>query len=178
MKTKNRGIQCQKCYGYGHIKFECANTLKKKKKSHNATWSDEESEGSQEYDDDHVSNLVAFNVYTDQGVSADSVTKCVTDNVTTNAKTDSANSENEGDFSDSESNSDGEELTIDAIQESYKTMFSKWVKVCEMNKSLRERVDELVKEKDVLKKTAVNYEFQATENEKKLQDTRAELEST
>ena len=30
----------------------------------------------------------------------------------------------------------------------------------------------------MLKRAAVNYEFQATENEKKLQDTRAELEST
>ena len=50
--------------------------------------------------------------------------------------------------------------------------------MCEMNKSLRERVDELVKENDVLKKAAINYEFQATENEKKLQDTKAELEST
>jgi len=178
LKTKNRGIQCRECDGYGHIQSECANTLKKKKKkSFNAIWSDEDSEGSQE-DEDHVSNYVVFNVYTDQSVYADSVTKSVAESVATLPVTDSVNSENGGNFSDSESNSDGEELTIDAIQESYKTMFSKWVKVCEMNKSLREQVDELVKEKDVLKRAIVNYEFQATENEKKLQDTRAELEST
>ncbi|XP_024028691.1 uncharacterized protein LOC112093781 [Morus notabilis] len=177
MKTKNRGIQCRECDGYGHIQSECANTLKKKKKSFNATWSDEDSEGSPE-DEDHVSNYVAFNVYTDQSVFVDSVTKSVADSVATLPVTDSVNSENGGDFSDSESDSDGEELTIDATQESYKTMFSKWIKVCEMNKSLREQVGELVKENDVLKRVAVNNEFQATKNEKKLQDTRAELEST
>lgn len=35
-------------------------------------WSDEDSEGSQE-DEDHVSNYVVFNVYTDQDVSVSSV---------------------------------------------------------------------------------------------------------
>jgi len=40
--------------------------------------------------------------------------------------------------------------------------------VVKMNKSLRERVDELIKENDVLKKAAVNYEFRAVEKEKKL----------
>ena len=92
VKMKNKGIQCRECDGYGHIQAECANTLKKKKKSFNATWSDEESEGSQE-EDDHVSNYVAFNVYANMDVYADSVTKGVADSVTTNAEIESMNIE-------------------------------------------------------------------------------------
>ena len=86
LKTKNRGIQCQGCDGYEHIQDECANTLKKKKKSFNTTWSDEELEDSQE-DDDHVSNYVAFNVYIDQIDFADSVTNGAADGVTTTTVT-------------------------------------------------------------------------------------------
>ena len=86
LKTKSRGIQCWECDRYGHIQATCANTLKKKKKSLNATWSDKESEGSQE-DDDHVSNYVTFNVYTDQSASDDNVTNGVTYGVTTTTAT-------------------------------------------------------------------------------------------
>lgn len=40
------------------------------------------------------------------------------------------------------------------------------------------RVDELVKEKDVLKKATINFELLITEKEKKLQESRAKLENT
>ncbi|XP_024030940.1 uncharacterized protein LOC112094406 [Morus notabilis] len=154
---------------------ECANTLKKRKKSFNVTWSDEDSEGNQE-DDDHVNNYVAFNVFED--VSNCSVTNRVTAHVVTSSATHSGKPEENRDFSDSGGSSDGEELTEETIQEAYETMFNKWVLVVKKNKSLRERVDELIKENDVLKRATVNYEFQAVENEKKLQETRAELEHT
>ena len=52
-------IQCRECESYGHIQSECANTHKKKSKAIKSTWSDEESNGSQE-DDNIVSNQVAF----------------------------------------------------------------------------------------------------------------------
>ncbi|XP_024019584.1 uncharacterized protein LOC112091065 [Morus notabilis] len=178
-KKKNRGIQCRECDGYGHIQSECANTLKKRKKSLNVTWSGEDSKGSQE-DDDHVNNYVAFNVYQD-------VPNCsVTDHFTTHVAISSATSsathsgkpEENIDFLDSDGSSDGEELTDETIHEAYETMFNKWVLVVKMNKSLQERVDELIKEKDVLKRAVVNNEFWAVENEKKLQETRAESEHT
>jgi len=178
-RKKNRRIQCRECDGYGHIQSECANTLKKRKKSLNVTWSDEDSEGNQE-DDDDVNNYVAFNVYQD-------VPNCsVTDRVTAHVATSSATSpathsgkpEENGDLSNSDGSSDGEELTEETIQEAYETMFNKWVLVVKMNKSLWERVNKLIKENDVLKRVAINYEFQAAEKEKKLQETRAELEHT
>ncbi|EXB26569.1 hypothetical protein L484_012563 [Morus notabilis] len=154
---------------------ECANTLKKRKKSLNVTWSDDDSEGNQK-DDDHVNNYVAFNVY--QDVPNCSVTDRVTAHVATSSAAHFGKPDENRDFSDSDGSSNGEELTEEKIQEAYETKFNKWVLVVKMNKSLRKQVDELIKEKDVLNRTAVNYEFRAVEKEKKLQKTRAELEHT
>ncbi|GMN63713.1 hypothetical protein TIFTF001_032785 [Ficus carica] len=66
---KSKGIQCHECEGFGHIRSECANTLKKKGKSLNSTWSDEESEWSQKDDEDRVTNYVAFNIVTDYAIT-------------------------------------------------------------------------------------------------------------
>ncbi|PON72887.1 hypothetical protein PanWU01x14_063560, partial [Parasponia andersonii] len=51
--NKKKGIQCREYEGYGHVQAEYANTLKKKTKAMTTTWSDEESEGSQDEDDNH-----------------------------------------------------------------------------------------------------------------------------
>ena len=58
-KKQNKGIQCRECERFGHIQSECTNTLKKKGKSLKTTWSDEDSDGSEE-EDDHVSNYIVF----------------------------------------------------------------------------------------------------------------------
>ena len=52
-KTSGKGILCRECEGFGHIQSECANTLKKKGKSLKITWSDNESDDSEE-DDNNV----------------------------------------------------------------------------------------------------------------------------
>ena len=52
-------IQCRKCKGYGNIQSECVNNRKKMSKAMTSTWSDEESDESQE-EDNMVSNQVAF----------------------------------------------------------------------------------------------------------------------
>lgn len=78
------------------------------------------------------------------------------------------NSEKEESELESNSSSDGEELTDDAIQEAYKAMFDKWVKVCKLNKSLEERVGELVREKEVLMRAGAEYNEQVAEKEYKL----------
>ena len=46
-------------------------------------------------------------------------------------------------------------------------MYENWVKVCKTSKALKEKVAELTKEKEVLKRAAINYEFLASEREKK-----------
>ena len=77
LKKQNKGIQCREYEGFGHIQSECANTLKKKGKSFKTTWSDEESEGSEE-EDDHVSNYIAFQVTSKKDVSASVTTDAAT----------------------------------------------------------------------------------------------------
>ena len=57
--NNEKRIQWKECEGFGLIQFECANTRKKKNEALKLTWSDEESEGSQE-EDDLVSNQVVF----------------------------------------------------------------------------------------------------------------------
>ena len=57
--AQNKGVQCRECEGYGHIQAECANTAKKKGKSFNAMWSDEDSDGSRE-EDGGTGNHLAF----------------------------------------------------------------------------------------------------------------------
>ena len=45
-------------------------------------------------------------------------------------------------------------------------MYENWLKVCKTNKSLKKKIMELNKEKEVMKRAAVNYEFLASEREK------------
>ena len=59
--NNKNGIQCRDCEGIDHTQSECANTRKKKNKALKSTWSDEESEGSQE-DVELVSNQVMFSI--------------------------------------------------------------------------------------------------------------------
>ncbi|XP_012840358.1 PREDICTED: uncharacterized protein LOC105960701 [Erythranthe guttata] len=53
-----KGIRCRECHGYGHIQAECANTLKKQRKSLATTWSDDNSESGDESEasDDDTNN--------------------------------------------------------------------------------------------------------------------------
>lgn len=48
-----KGTQCFECGGYGHIRSECPNFLRRPKKGLNITWSDSESECEKD-----VSNVV------------------------------------------------------------------------------------------------------------------------
>ena len=44
-------------------------------------------------------------------------------------------------------------------------MYENWLKVCKTNKSLKEKIMELNKEKEIMKKATVNYEFLASKGE-------------
>ena len=65
-------------------------------------------------------------------------------------------------------NSDSDEPSTKDIQEAYQVMYNNWLKVCKENKSLKEKVVELTKEKEVIKRAATNYEFLATKSERKV----------
>ena len=53
--SRAKGIQCHECEGYGHIKSECPNYLKKQKKGMMVTWSDDDSDDASE---DITANVV------------------------------------------------------------------------------------------------------------------------
>src|ERR1044072_539484 len=53
--SRNKGIQCPECEGYGHIKAECPTFLKKQKKGLVVTGSDEETDDESE---DVTTNVV------------------------------------------------------------------------------------------------------------------------
>ena len=76
-KKQNKGIQCKECESFGHIQFECANTLKKKSKYLKTTWSDEESYISEE-EYYRVSNYIIFQVTFEKDVIVTVTTDVVT----------------------------------------------------------------------------------------------------
>ncbi|PON52361.1 hypothetical protein PanWU01x14_209970 [Parasponia andersonii] len=126
--NKKKGIQCIECEEYGHVQAEYANTLKKKTKATTTTWSDEEYEGSQDEDDNHISNHVAFGVSL---VSDDvcSLQKSVSRVVTQATQSSSiATSGTEKDYN-ANSDSDEFELNVELIQASYENIFSQWIKM-------------------------------------------------
>ena len=79
---------------------------------------------------------------------------------------------------DSKSNldsNDGEKPSTEDIQKVYQIMYENWIKVCKTNKALKEKVAELTKEKEMLKRAAINYEFLASNRERKIQQINTEL---
>ena len=114
-QTNKKGIQCRECEGFGHIQSECANTLKKNKKCMIATWSDNDSESSE----DEEGNVALTSILP---VSKSENEKIVCLN---NVSKDEENSD-----------SDESELNDESLSESYKKMYGSWVKVCSENRSL------------------------------------------
>ena len=165
---KGRGIQCRECDGYGHIQAECANTLKKKKnKAMKSTWSDDESSNaSQDEDEEHNSNFVAFNVTTvlSDG-STTSKDASVAESVGTEISMKDVSAESE---SDTYTDSEEEDIDIEEVQKAYEKMYSKWTVVCKVNISLEEQVKNLNKEKGELQAIVTKYESEAAKNKRDL----------
>ena len=104
--------------------------MKKKCKSLKTTWSDEDSDGSEE-EDDHVRNYIAFQV-TSKKNAFESVTPAVA--TSRIEKSDFNIATTNGSEFDLDS-SDGEELSTKDIQKAYQIMYENWIKVCKANKA-------------------------------------------
>ena len=153
-KKLGKGIQCRECEGFGHIQSECANTLKKKGKSLKTTWSDNESDDSEE-DDNNISNYVVFHATT-QKIN-DTVTLVVpTDQATATTSEVAASSDNSdsSENEDSESDIDDTEgLNAEEILKAYEELLQKFIKVHTLNKSLKDKICDLVGEKKSLEES-------------------------
>ncbi|GMN53168.1 hypothetical protein TIFTF001_022310 [Ficus carica] len=55
-------------------------------------------------------------------------------------------------YSDSKYNSGDEELNDNDIEKAYQDMYSKWIKLCRLNKKLEDQVANLTEERDILKR--------------------------
>ena len=100
--VKNKGIQCRECEGSGHVQAECANVIKKKNQSLNATWSSD-------YSKEDEANFTAFASRTDNaGVEEAGGSSGVASGVSGSGKTLVYES------------SDDEELTEKTLIQSYK----------------------------------------------------------
>jgi hypothetical protein len=68
--NQDKCVQCYECEGYGHIRTECANYLKKQKKGLTATWSDEDNS------DSELENVAANHVSAMTGVCSSDNDSC------------------------------------------------------------------------------------------------------
>ena len=81
---KNTQIQGRKCKGYGHIQFECANTLKEKSKPMTTAWWDAESNGDQEKDENNVNHIAFTTLFLDNCVHVQGSAGSVATNTVSN----------------------------------------------------------------------------------------------
>jgi len=64
--NQSKEVQCYECEGFGHIRTECSNFLKKLKKSLNVAWSDEDvSERINEYESTKRETALTGRVFSD-----------------------------------------------------------------------------------------------------------------
>lgn len=138
-----KGIQCRECEGYRHIQSECANALKKNKKSFTTTWSDSDSS------DEESDNVALTSVLQAKGNFL-----CLKNTSTS-------------DVPSNESDSDESELNEESLAESYQVMYAKWMQVYSENRSLTKLNKELIlNNKDLESKIkSLEYELQAKESE-------------
>ena len=159
--ARSKGIQCRECEGFGHIQAECANTLKKKNKSLNATWSDGDSDGSREDDSD----LVAFASRTDDaGPDGGAGSSKNSTGVT------------EGDPTLTYESSDDEDLTEQALIEAYRLMHRKWIELTKCYEKISAQNQQLNNEKNNLLKHNSELESKLKESQSSVTTLNAELE--
>ena len=157
--VKNKGIQCRECEGFGHIQAECANVIKKKNQSLNATWSED-------YSKEDEANFTAFASRTDNaGVEEAGGSSGVASGVSGSGKTLVYES------------SDDEELTEEALIQSYKLMYKKWNEVTKAYERLTGQIVQSNIEKNNLQKTISDLEVKLKESETSVTTLTAELES-
>ena len=132
--------------------------MKKKGKSLKTTWSDNESNDSEE-DDNNVSNYVVFHATTPR--LDDSVTPIVaTDQTTTTISEVVASSDNSDSSKNEDSKSDiddTEGLNAKEILKAYEELLQKFIKVHILNKSLKDKIYDLVGEKKILEEFVAKY---------------------
>ena len=79
--------------------------------------------------------------------------------------------------SDSDLN-DEEESSTEDIREVYQKMYEKWLKVCEVNKPLKNKIIEVGDENEMFKGASTNWRDLLKLKDEKIQELKAKLENT
>ena len=156
--SNKKGIQCRECEGFGHIQSECANTLKKNKKSFNVTWSDDETES----DEDITENVALTSVMTNVLCDSQVKDRLVCLNNTTKQE---------------ESDSDESEICEESLAESYKVMYEKWIQVASENRELNKLNKKLSHQIEMCDLKIKEYETSFCDKDEKISLLKKELEN-
>ena len=129
-----------------------------------------------------MSNNVAFQITTKKDIFEGNV---ATDVATKKNKTTNSNvvtiyeDSDKANYEDTESDkSDVKELSIKDIQKAYQEMYDNFIKVCDVNKSLKDKLFKLVDENEELKDLVFNLKSLMKEKDEKVQELTAKLDST
>ncbi|XP_073024178.1 uncharacterized protein [Primulina eburnea] len=180
-KPQGFPAKCRECQGFGHYANECANRLRKNK-GYNASLSDEESDLEEKStDEDNQTSLTALLTETRWlqvnpsgvalGVATPGCNICV--------KSVCFNSIVSENLNEDDLEVDGEELTLENVQELYEELFEDWTKRNKLNANLvKENVElkSVVKENADLKVVVAKLEVILSKKDLELGKTREDLQ--
>ncbi|XP_073064107.1 uncharacterized protein [Primulina eburnea] len=177
ISRKFDSVQCRECQGFGHYANECANRLRKNK-GYNASLSDEETDPEENStDEDNQTSLTALLTETSwlqvnpAGVATPGYSIC--------EKSVCFNSTVSGNLNEDNQEVDGEELTLESVQELYEELFEDWTKRNKLNANLVKENAELksvVKENADLKAVVAKLEVILSKKDLELGKTREDLQ--
>ncbi|XP_019093255.1 PREDICTED: uncharacterized protein LOC109129457 [Camelina sativa] len=159
-----KNVQCFECKGYGHVRSDCANLQKHKKKAMNVVTSDSETDSDEE---EELKNFVAFTTFEDSSESV-SASKFASVSATASEPAAKPATASEHEF---DSDSDGEDMSYEELGKSYEKLYAHWLKVVDDNSVL-------IKEKLELEAKVVEAEKYATEKGEEALQAKVQLEET
>ncbi|XP_073057425.1 uncharacterized protein [Primulina eburnea] len=171
ISRKFDSVQCRECQGFGHYANECANRLRKNK-WYNASLSDEETDPEEKpTDEDNQTSLTALMTETSwlQVNPAGVALGVATPGYNTREKSVCFNSTVSGILDNVDLEVDGEELTLENVQELYEELFEDWTKRNKLNANL-------VKENADLKAVVAKLEVMLSKKDLELGKTREDLQ--
>ncbi|KAG7588920.1 Zinc finger CCHC-type superfamily [Arabidopsis suecica] len=150
--TSSKDIQCFECKGFGHVRLECANLLKPKKKKIIMNNSETDSD-----DGEELKSFVAFTTFESTSVVGD-ISTSVSGSVSASASGAALKSEKD------ECDSDAESIDDEEFHENYKALYEHWLK--------------MVKEKLKLEAKVLEAQKYAAEKEEEASQAKVQLEET
>ncbi|KAG7546708.1 Zinc finger CCHC-type superfamily [Arabidopsis suecica] len=160
--TSSKDIQCFECKGFGHVRLECANLLKQKKKRFIMSDSEIDSD-----DGEELKNFVAFTTF-ESSSAAKSASRSTSASASGSA---SASATRSAIGSVNDQSDDDKSISDEEFHENYKALYEHWLKIVEENSML-------TKEKLKLEAKVIEAQKYAVEKEEEASQAKVLLEET